>query len=62
MTKKTTDCPYCREKDFVAGFERRPGQHVERCTGCGKYSVRNARNGIRYELSDPFDPDSMPQV
>ncbi len=58
----SSNCPYCNSINFSAGFERRPGQHVERCEQCLKYSVRLVRNGVRYPVSDPLDSSSMPQT
>lgn len=51
-------CPYCGAMVFSGGFERRPGQTVERCEACLKYSCRTARG--RFALTDPNDAASSP--
>lgn len=54
-------CPYCGAAVFSLGAERRPGQRVQQCAACGKYSILGERTWARYPLDDPSDPGSPPR-
>ena len=53
-------CPYCGSVDLAQVLERRPGQSVDVCNGCGRHSVRALRARGQYPMSDPTDPESSP--
>ena len=53
-------CPYCGSANLTQRTLRRPGQYVETCGDCGRYSVRATRARGQYPVSDPTDPDSSP--
>ena len=53
-------CPYCQSDSFSQGENRRPGQRVDECNICNKFSVLSLRSGTRYPLSIPTDVNSPP--